>query len=915
MVAKARQKIVRSSIIMQKNPSSLLMLAATSVVAASFVAVPAPAQDLVKPLDIKTLRPAPKPQVKTSLFVAPVRESVPVPVKRTLPNGLTLLVLENHAAPVVAVRAYVKTGSIYEGEHLGSGISHLFEHVLGEGTKTRSKQQMDDEVQAIGGQSNAYTSYDVTAYHMTTASQYFERALDLLSDQLQNATFPAKEVGVQQGVIHNEMNMGEDDPDRTLYKAFYETAFTEHPVRYPVIGYRETFDKLTPQDIVNYYKTHYTPNNTVISIAGDVDAMRAVMLAEKLFAGWKRGVPKRPAISSEARQTARRRAVIEKEIGQSYLMMGWHTIPLQHPDLYALDVLAQIFGGGDSSRLVRVLREKENLVSSVSAWSSTPNYNAGVFAVRAEMPPQNQAKAGAAIWKEAAKLWTEKVTPEELSTAKRQIEAAFIFSNQDVEEQAEQIAYDELGTGDPSFSRSYVARIKAVTADQVQSAAKRYITREGMTTALVVPKGQGESIIQAAPRAAAKAPELVTLPNGLRLIIRENHAARAVSIVAQGLGGARLEPGFKPGLANLAGEMLSRGTRKRSYQEISTLVDSLGGSFGSSSGYNSWSVDSQWLAKDWKTGLQLVAEAIMQPAFKDDDLTRVKQQVLAGIQQQTDDPESAGSLLLRRTFFGNHPYGRSPLGTSSSVQTIKAQDLAKFWDSIAQPRSVVLAVYGDVNAGEVKRAVQEQFKDFNRSTKPLLAPSPASELTQFTAQEVRKPGLAQAVLFYGYPGIDVKGEDRYAIDVLDAALSGANLPGGRLHARLRDNQLVYYVHAYDSPGLNSGMFVIYAGSTKDKAEEVKKIIGEEVQKVRDADISAEELERAKSMAISASAIANQGNTAQAKTAVGDELFGLGYRNNSEYAARINAISIDDVRRVAQKYLRTDNSAFAVVLPE
>lgn len=866
---------------------------------------------------MKTLPDAPRENLdKSKVTPNPTRgANLPAPVKRVLPNGLTILVLENRAAPVVAVRAYVRTGSIYEGEHLGAGISHLFEHVLGDGTTNRTKEQMNDDIQAIGGQYNAYTSYDVTAYHITTAAQYFPKALELIGDQLQNATFPDKEVKTQIGVIHNEMNMGEDDPDRELYKLFYETAFQTHPVRYPVIGYREIFDKLTRADIVNYYKSHYTPGNTVLAIAGDVNAQSALQAAEAAFKGWERRAPATPTLSTEPRQVTRRRAVEEKNIGQTYMMMGWHTVPLQHPDLYALDVLAQILGGGESSRLVRTLREKENLVTSIAAWSSTPNYNAGIFAIRAEMPPQNLTKAGTEIWNETSKLWTQKVTPEELSAAKRQIESNFIFSNQDVAEQAEQIAYDELGTGDPTFSRSYVERIKAVTADQVMEAAKKYLTRDGFSTALVTPKGKGESAAATATKLSVKPAQMVTLPNGMRLIIRENHAAPTVSVVVQGLGGSRLEPANKPGVANLFAELLTRSTRAHSYAEIASMVDAKGGSFSSFSGYNSWGIDSAWLRQDWKTGFNLVVQALMQPAFSEDDLSRVRQQVLAALQQQDDDPEVAAGLLLRRTFFGNHPYGRTPLGTAAAVNNIKPQDLKDFWNKVMLPKDIVMSVYGDVDAGEVRRLAEEQLRNFKREGNLPTPPAPPVALSQFASNEVKKPGIVQAVLYYGYPGIDVRNADRYAIDVLDAALSGSDLPGGRLHARLRDNQLVYYVHAYDSPGLDPGMFVVYAGTTKEKVDEVKGIILDEVKKIREADISAEELDRAKSMAISAAAINRQSNSAQAREAAGDELFDLGYRNSEAYAAKINAITLEDVRRMANKYLRADASAFAVVEPE
>lgn len=838
------------------------------------------------------------------------------PVKRTLPNGLTVLVTENHAAPVVAVRMYVRTGSIYEGQYLGAGISHLFEHNLSEGTSMRTKVQINEDTQGIGGQSNAYTSYDVTAYHIATASSYFERALNGLADEMQNATFPEAEVKTQQGVIHSEMSLDEDDPDRVLNDVFYQTAFLVHPVRFPIIGYRQSFDRLTQADIVNYYKSHYTPENTIVSIAGDVDANRALDMVGEAFKNWQRRAASTPALPDEPMQTTPRRAAVEKDVNLTYMQLGWHTIPLQHPDLYALDTLAQILGGGDSSRLVRSLREKQNIVSSIGAYSSTPNYNAGVFGVRATMPPAMEKRVEGAIWQQIGRIWRDGVSREELQRAQRQIETNFVFNSSSVEEQAEQVAYDYLGTGDPTYSRRYVERIQAVTPEQVRAAALKYITREGTTTAVVRPRGATpRNAASSAKQAATKPPQLVTLSNGMRLIVRENHAAPTVSIVAYGAGGARLEPANKAGVSSIFAQMLTRGTPKRNAEQIAATVDDLGASLDGFSGYNAWGLQSQWLARDWRKGLALVQESLLHPTFPADELARVQTQTLARIQEQQDDPMGAASLLLRKTFFGAHPYGRPSLGTSASVKNISRDDVQNVWNSVVLPRSIVLAVYGDVSAEDVRRAAEYSFKGFNREGSLPRAPAPTQVLTKFTEQvQASKPGVAQAVLFFGYPTIDVRNPDRYALDVLDAALSGANLPGGRLHARLRDNQLVYVVHAFDQPGVDPGMFVVYAATQRENVERVRGIIEEEMNRVRQEDISPEELARAKTMSISAHAIESQTNMAQASQAASDELFGLGYRSSAGYEARINAIALEDVRRVANHYLRPDAAALAIVEP-
>jgi zinc protease len=840
--------------------------------------------------------------------------SAQTPLKKTLPNGLKVLVLENHAAPVVAVRVYVKTGSIYEGQYSGAGISHLFEHVLGEGSTTRTKEQANQEVQSIGGQSNAYTSKDVTAYHITTASSYFERALNSLADMMMNATFPEAEVKTQQGIIHNEMNLDEDDPDRVLNDLFYETAFLVHPVRYPIIGYPEVFDRLTREDIVSYYKSHYTPENTIVAIAGDVRADAVFDQVAETFKGWSRRSAATPALPSEPLQTTPRRASVVKDVQLAQAMIGWHTIPLQHPDLYALDTLAQIMGGGESSRLVRELRENKDIVTSIYAYSATPNYDAGIFGIGATLPAANLSRLEAGVWQQIGRIQRDGVTDEELKRAQRQIETTFVFNNSGVEEQAEQMAYDELGTGDPSYSRRYVSRIKAVTAAQVQAVARKYLTHEGVTIAAVRPRAAETRRPAAAAKTQVAPPRLINLSNGVRLIVRENHSQPTVSIVAMGLGGTRFELPNKGGVANLIAEMLTRGTSQRNAEQIAALVGSLGGSLEGFSGYNSWGVQSQWLAKDWRRGLALVQETIQQPTFPEAEIVRAKAQVAAAIRQQQDDPESAASLLLRRTFFGSHPYGRSSLGTLATLKNITRQDLLEYWQRVMLGNPTVLAVYGDVNAEEVRRAVEFTFKNLQLQASPAPARSPIRMLTSFTIQEQQKPGLAQTVLFFGYPGINIKSPDRYALDVLDAALSGVNLPGGRLHARLRDNQLVYGVHAWEQPGIEPGMFVIYAATTKANRERVQNIIEEEVQRVREAPITDEELARAKTMAIAAHAINSQTNAAQAQQAASDELLGLGYIEAARYAGAISAITVEDVQRVARKYLRPENAALAVVEP-
>ncbi len=952
--------------------------------------------------------------------------------KRTLPNGLTVLVQENHAAPVVAVRIYVKTGSIYEDRYLGSGLSHLFEHTLFEGTKTRDKKQLNDELQAIGGQSNAYTSYDVTAYHVTTAAPYFGRALAVLADMTQNATFPEAEVTTQQGVIHSEMGLGEDDPADALGELFDSTAFRVHPTRYPIIGFREQFDRLTQADIASYYRSHYTPGNSVLSVAGDVSAAGVFAAAEREFGGWERAAPQALALPQEPLQTSPRRAVVEKDVSLAYLRMGWHTVPLQSPDLYALDTLAQILGGNELSPLVKQIRDT-GLASDISAYSSTPNYDAGIFGITATLPPGNITKVERAVKLEVEKIKNQGVSEAELSRAKRQIRSSFIFSKQGVENQAEQNAFDELGTGDPTYSTRYVNRIQQVTAAQVQAVAQKYLYPDGLTTAIVKPRAKKIAATSAAMPSAAglpapasaesangfkstgarntdlkiavvnqllaaqkkqsdKAPEtlaevqsggkfapemfedengqpflydaeagkvsrdpqsdvkanldetaklaagpvasgaaaktprkgnpaprpappkIVKLPNGVTLILRPNNAAPTVAMTVTGLGGVRLEAANQSGYSSLTAAMLTRGTRRRSADGIAQILGDLGGDMSGFSGYNSWGITGSFLSQDWRRGLNLLAESTLAPTFPGAELRKIQAQTLDAIAAQDDDPMNSASLLLRKTFYGNHPYGRSPLGSAASVKAASSAGLAAFWKRVLQPKNTIVSIAGRFDANQVEAVARQLFGSFEAAGAPLASPGPVAFPPSFALAERAKAGAAQTALWFGFPSIDVKGKDRYALDVLDAALSGADLPGGRLHERLRNSQLVYVTHAYDAPGLGGGMFVVYAATEPKNRAEVRRVIEEELQKVRDAEISPAELERAKTMMISSHAIDLQTNDEQARDLATNQLFGLGADEGAGYAAQINKITAADVQRAAQKYLRMENAALAVVGP-
>src|SRR6267143_920005 len=262
--------------------------------------------------------------------------------KWILPNGLTIVVQEDHSAPVASVQAWCATGSIYEDQHLGAGLSHILEHMLFKGTKTRGKNEIAQEIQDVGGYINAYTSFDRTVFWIDVPKDGALTALDILADAMMNSTLPPQEYAKEQEVIRREFAMGMDDPDRTITQALFATAFQQHPYRFPVIGLIDIYNRLGQKQVMQYYKRRYVPNNLTFIIVGHVDAAKVRQDLERLFHHYPAQSLQPIYIPPEPPQLGRRELHNEFATELAHLAMAWHVPEIAHPDVPALDVLAVI---------------------------------------------------------------------------------------------------------------------------------------------------------------------------------------------------------------------------------------------------------------------------------------------------------------------------------------------------------------------------------------------------------------------------------------------------------------------------------------------------------------------------------------------------------------------------------------------
>lgn len=835
------------------------------------------------------------------------------PTVRTLTNGMTLIVEEMRGAPVAAVRIYVRAGSVYEAEYAGAGITHFLEHLVGRASTTRSTEDIERLEESLGGQSNAYTTSDHTCYFMTSAARYVNEVISLLADYVFHPLLDPAEVETQRGIILREMAMNEDDPGRKLYELLNRTVFRIHPERLRVIGYPARFTAVTREDLVRYHNRMYTPENAVAVVVGDFDSAQVLQTLEAALGSLPRSATLLPALPDEPAQMGERRAEeIDPQLSRAYLAMAFRTVSLFHPDLYPLDTLAYILTNGDSSRLVSTLRDELGLVDYVSCFSDTPVYNAGMFAITAALDEDKLAEVEQRIIRELDRLKREPVGAAELQRAKKQKAAELVYARADPQSRAASLGSDFLATGDVRFSERYVDAIRGVTPEQVMAVARRYFLPANRT---VVTRRAGKT----APTTSVATPATVpqtrrkVLPNGIVLLVQRDTRAPMVCLQAAFRGGLRAETPQNAGIGRLMAAMLDRGTRTRSRLEIARLLDGSGASLSFGSGRDSFTASGSALAEDAEMLVSLAADCLRNPAFAPAELERVRELTLDAIRAQDDDANGVAFRLAMRTFFTTYPYGLDPLGTADSVAAITREALVAHHALICQPRGMVLSICGDLPPEQAEALATRYFGDWE--SRPVDLPQPVDEAPpEGERRAVRERGQQQGIIYFIFPGPGVGSPDRYALDVLDGAFSGIGYPAGRLHARLRGEQLVYGTHMIPAYRLGPGYVVLYAATEPDKLEQVEAIIRELIAAVQQEPMTEDELNRGKRMCIVAHEVERASLASRAYSETLDELLGLGFAHGRDYSNRIEAVTASQVQAAARKYLDLSHCAIAITRP-
>lgn len=830
--------------------------------------------------------------------------------KRILANGLTLIVQEDRSAPVVSVQAWCGTGSIDENAHLGAGLSHILEHMLFKGTKTRGSSAIAQKIQDVGGYINAYTSFDRTVYWIDVPKAGAGVALDVLSDTMMNSILPPDEYAKEQEVIRREFAMGMDDPDRMAGQLLFATAFQRHPYRLPVIGQLEIFNQLTQEQVMQYYKTRYVPNNLTFIVVGDVDAEAVSQQLDVFFKDYPAKSLQPVYIPAEPSQLGPRIVHQEFVTELTRLSLAWHIPEITHPDVPALDLLSTILGDGRSSRLYRRVREEAGLAFGVSAFSYTPG-DPGLLGIDATVEPAKREATQELVLKIVAEIKEAGVTAEELAKAKKISLSHHLGSLTTMRGQASDLGSNWFLTRNLNFTREYLTAVQEITGEDIRRVAARYLTGDNLTIVSLNPKGSLAAKAETTPFIVAGEIQKIELSNGMRLLVREDPRLPLVSMVAVFRGGLLAETPQTNGITHLMAKALLKGTKTRNAEQIADTIEAVGGSIGSDAGNNSFSVSLDVTQPDFKLGAELLADVLLNATMPEKAIAREKEVQFAGIKEDEEQLTTVARNILREALFAGHPYALRGKGSAESVERLSQKDLLAFRDRYLVARNGVISVFGNVQAAEAKQIFEQALSGMKSGQLALTdAPKPSPLAGTIPVESLKEK--AQGVIMVGYRGADMFSPDRYALELIDEASSDL---GSRFFVRIREQMgLAYYVGASQMQGLVPGLFLFYLGTDPKKIEWVKTALLDEIDKLAAEGLTIDELARAKKKLLGQMQIANQSNDSFGYMAALDELYGLGFAHYKSFERDVEAVTLEDVKRVAARYFQKQPYVLATVRP-
>lgn len=766
--------------------------------------------------------------------------------KFVLDNGLTVIIHEDHKAPIVAVNIWYHVGS--KNEKVGkTGFAHLFEHLMFNGSE-HHKTDYFKAVDKIGATDlNGTTSNDRTNYFETVPTSSFDQILWLESDRMGymvNAIDQAT-LDEQRGVVQNEKRQGENEPYGRAWEAIAKSTYpVGHPYSWEVIGSMDDLNAASLDDVKNWFKTYYGPNNATLVIAGDVNTQEALAKVKKYFGGLQAGPPVTKYTAWPAKRIGDQREVMQDRVPQPRLYMVWNIPEEGNWDSNMLDMVSSILTSGKSSRLYKRLVYTDQIASNVGAYANT-NEIAGQFAIFANPKPGVElAKVEAVIKEELSKFLKEGPTAEELDKIKAKTYSSIVQGFERIGGfggKSDVLASNQTFHGNPDFYKISLQQQLDATTENLKEVANKWLS-DGLYVLEVVPFKEAKPTTADCDR--SKLPDLetpptptfpkfqrATLSNGLKVILAERKAIPAVNMVLTFDAGYASDFGGKPGVAKIMMNMLDEGTKTRSALQISNELEAIGSSLSTSAGLDQSYLFLNSLTSNLDKSLNIFADVLLNPTFPANEFDRIKKESLVNIKQEMSRPNSIALRILPKVLYGaNHIYG-APMTGSGNEQTISSitrDDLLKSYKTWMVPSNATMIVVGDISLDALKAKLEAALSSWSKGT------APKKNIANVTPQEkevvyfYNRPQAQQSLIMAANLAPKSNTLNESAVNLANSIIGGEFT--SRINMNIReDKHWSYGAHSFLRETAGQQPFIVSTSVQSDKTKESIQEISRELK--------------------------------------------------------------------------------------
>ena len=872
-----------------------------------------------------------KPVAKAEDVPVSLGADIDIPYRKfVLNNGLTLIVHEDHKAPIVAVNVWYHVGS--KNEKAGrTGFAHLFEHLMFNGSENFDDDYFQPLERVGATDMNGTTNEDRTNYFQNVPTSALDLALWMESDRMGHlkGAVDQDKLDEQRGVVQNEKRQYENQPYGMAGELITSSTYPAgHPYSWTVIGSMEDLNAVSLDDVLEWFSTYYGPSNAVLVLAGDIDPETAKAKVEKYFGDIPSGPPIAKFTSWIAKREDSRRQVYYDRVPQARIYKQWNVAQWGTEDAANLELLASILSSDKSSRLYKRLVYDEQIATSVYAYYIDREIGGQFMIVATVKSGVESAVVEKTIDEELARLIKDGMKNEELERVKTQYLSSFIRGIERIGGfggKSDILAQNEVFAGDPGYYKVSLACMRAATPQTLQETAAKWL-KNGEYVLEILPfpeytvsKSDVDRTklpeVESTPDSKFPEIERATMANGMRLVVAERHSVPVVEAVLLFDAGFATDQQSSPGTAKLAMDILDEGTLNRSSIEISDELSMLGARLYCGSNLDQSHVSLSALKKNLKQSLDLMADVVINPSFPQKEFGRLKKEQLADIEQENANPQSVALRVYPVLLYGKgHPYGTPFTGSGykDTVGQLTREDLIAFKENWLTPDNAVMLVVGDTTLEEIKPEIVKAFKDWAGTSASKKNIAPVTPPAESKIYLIDRPGALQSMIIAGHTAPPKSDEKNIALEMMNQILGESFT--SRINMNLREDK--HWSYGARSSILNSQgerPFMVQTSVQTDKTsdavfevlKEIKGILGEKP-------ITEDEfLKVRKNMVLK---LPGKWETMDAvKSSISEILrFGLPDDYFETYPHSIKAQSLDDLSNAAKAMLRPDNMIWVIV---